>query len=117
MRFDLEQKLELIVGTKCGKICIYSNIETGSINFTFIKVSTHPIVDLIFSSIEGAAFVLAQNATIYMVDTKKKQVEYQFLASLPLIEDKEVYLFMDDSEDFICCAFGHGKILVWEITT
>ena len=78
-------------------------------------MSAHPLVNILIPSFEGAIFVLAENGTIYLVDLLEKQVLYQFQTSLPLIEDKNLHLFMDEGENHICCAFGHGRILFWEI--
>lgn len=71
---------------------------------------------MIVPSLKDVVFVLAANGTIYLFDLGSQLVQYQFQCSLPALEDPRLHLFMDQRENFICCALGHGRIIVWDIT-
>jgi hypothetical protein len=114
--FTEQDELQLLMGTSCGRLLIYKKIESKCLEASCVSFSAHPIIDIVIPSFRNTVFALAENGTIYLVGIRDFTVHYQFQCSLPMIEDKRLSIFMDDLENYICCAYGHGRIIVWEIS-
>ena len=104
----------LITATKCGHLFSYKGFESNEVEIEAIKISSFPIIDLISSSTEKV-FTLAENGSIYLINLKENRVFSQFRLSLPQLDDKNLFLFIDKEEKHIGCAFGFGSIIIWEV--
>ena len=54
-----EEGLELMVGTKCGQLLVYSKLESGRAELRSSKISACPLIDMATPSFNSFIFLLA----------------------------------------------------------